>query len=117
MSLHRQEVFGKVITGFEKYRPMSHISGIDVSKTLSGRSRPSLAFVIEPTNLYHEPLAQFLHSKGMTIYLVNPGRIRKFAGGIGTLSKNDVIDADLLARYGLMAEKLIVFEPAPQEIE
>ena len=78
--------------------------------------RQSLAFVIEPTNIYHEQLVQFLHSKGTTIYLVNPGGVRKFAEGIGILIKNDVIDADLLARYGLMAKKLIVFEPAPQEV-
>jgi len=85
-------------------------------ETLSGVPRQSLAFVIEPTNVYHEQLVQFLHSKGTTVYLVNPGRVRKFAEGIGILSKNDVIDADLLARYGLMAKKLIVFEPAPQEV-
>jgi len=59
---------------------------------------------------------QFLYTKGATVYLVNPGRVRKFAEGIGILSKNDVIDADLLARYGLMAKKLTVFEPAPQEV-
>lgn len=85
-------------------------------ETLSGVPLQSLAFVIEPTNIYHEQLVQFLHSKGATVYLVNPGRVRKFAEGIGILSKNDVIDADLLARYGLMAKKLIVFEPAPQEV-
>jgi transposase len=86
------------------------------AEAFSGLPRQSLAFVIEPTNIYHEQLVQFLHSKGTTVYLVNPGRVRKFAEGIGILSKNDVIDADLLARYGLMAKKLIVFEPAPQEI-
>ena len=86
------------------------------AEALSGLPRQSLAFVVEPTNIYHEQLVQFLHSKGATVYLVNPGRVRKFAEGIGILSKNDVIDADLLARYGLMAKKLIAFEPAPQEV-
>ena len=86
------------------------------AEAFSGLPCQSLAFVIEPTNIYHEQLVQFLHSKGTTVYLVNPGRVRKFAEGIGILSKNDVIDADLLARYGLMAKKLIVFEPAPQEV-
>ncbi len=89
---------------------------ISWAEAFSGVPRQSLAFVIEPTNVYHEQLVQFLHSKGATVYLVNPGRVRKFAEGIGILSKNDVIDADLLARYGLMAKKLIVFEPAPQEV-
>ena len=34
----------------------------------------------------------------------------------GILSKNDVIDAVLLVRYGLMARKLIAYVPAPQEV-
>jgi len=86
------------------------------AEAFSELPRQSLAFVIEPTHIYHEQLVQFLHTLGATVYLVNPGRVRKFAEGIGILSKNDVIDADLLARYGLMAKKLTVFEPAPQEV-
>ena len=82
----------------------------------SGLSRQSLAFVIEPTHIYHEQLVRFLHGLGATVYLVNPGRVRKFAEGIGILSKNDVIDAVLLVRYGLMARKLTAYAPAPQEV-
>ena len=76
----------------------------------------SLAFVIEPTHIYHEQLVQFLHNLGATVYLVNPGRVRKFAEGIGILSKNDLVDADLLVRYGLMARNLIAWVPVPQEL-
>jgi hypothetical protein len=56
--------------------------------------------------VYHEPLVQFLHNSGATVYLVNPGRVRKIAEGIGILSKNDMVDADLLTRYGLLARRL-----------
>jgi len=89
------------------WRPLESL--INWAQALTGLPCQSLAFVTEPTHVYHEQLVQFLHSKGTTVYLVNPGRVRKFAEGIGILSKNDVIDADLLARYGLMAKKLIVF--------
>jgi transposase len=82
----------------------------------SERPAASLAFIIEPTHIYHEQLVQFLHNSGATVYLVNPGRVRKFAEGIGILSKNDLIDADLLVRYGLMAKKLIAWAPVPQEL-
>ena len=82
----------------------------------SERPVASLAFIIEPTHIYHEQLVQFLHDSGATVYLVNPGRVRKFAEGIGILSKNDLIDADLLVRYGLMAKKLIAWAPVPQEL-
>jgi transposase len=76
----------------------------------------SLGFIIEPTHIYHERLVQFLHHTGATVYLVNPGRVRKFAEGVGILSKNDLIDADLLVRYGLMARNLIAYAPVAQEL-
>lgn len=66
------------------------------AESISGLSRQALAFVIEPTSIYHELLVRFLYEAGATVYLVNPNRVRKFAEGIGILSKNDVIDADLL---------------------
>jgi transposase len=61
-------------------------------------------------------LVQFLHHTGATVYLVNPGKVRKFAEGIGILSKNDLIDADLLVRYGLMARNLMAYVPVAQEL-
>ena len=82
----------------------------------SGLPVQALAFVIEPTHVYHEQLVQFLHNTGATVYLVNPGRVRKFAEGIGILSKNDLVDADLLTRYGLLARKLIAYAPVAQEV-
>ena len=82
----------------------------------SGLPVQALAFIIEPTHVYHEQLVQFLHKAGATVYLVNPGRVRKFAEGIGILSKNDLVDADLLTRYGLIARNLIAWTPVPQEL-
>jgi transposase len=82
----------------------------------SGLPVQTLAFIIEPTHVYHEQLVQFLHNTGATVYLVNPGRVRKFAEGIGILSKNDLIDADLLTRYGLLARNLIAYAPVSQEV-
>jgi hypothetical protein len=53
--------------------------------TLSGLSVQLLVFVIEPTHICHEPLVRFLYNFVATVYLVNPGRVRKFAEGIGIL--------------------------------
>ena len=89
---------------------------VDWAEARSGLPVEALAFVIEPTHVYHEQLVQFLHNTGATVYLVNPGKVRKFAEGIGILSKNDLVDADLLARYGLLARKLIAWAPVPQEL-
>jgi len=82
----------------------------------SGLPIQALAFIIEPTHVYHEQLVHFLFNAGATVYLVNPGRVRKFAEGIGILSKNDLVDSDLLVRYGLMARNLIAYQPVAQEV-
>ena len=63
------------------------------AEAFSGLPRQSLAFVIEPTNVYHEQLVQFLHSQGTTVYLVNPGRVRKFAEGIDNRTLHLVLGA------------------------
>jgi transposase len=86
------------------------------AENLAGTDCQDIVFIVEPTSVYHEQLVEFLHESGGTAYLVNPGKVRKFAEGIGILSKNDVIDADLLSQYGLMAKKLIPFEPLPREV-
>ena len=86
------------------------------AENLASKDCQDIVFIVEPTSIYHEQLVEFLHESGGTVYLVNPGRVRKFAEGIGILSKNDVIDADLLSQYGLMAKKLIPFEPLPKEV-
>ncbi len=86
------------------------------TETLAGRGCQDITFVVEPTNIYHELVVAFLFEAGARVYLVNPARVRKFAEGIGILSKNDVIDADLLTHYGLMAKKLIPYTPLPRDI-
>ena len=86
------------------------------TEKLAGKSCRDIAFIVEPTSIYHELLVAFLYKAGATVYLVNPGRVRKFAEGIGLLSKNDDIDADLLTQYGLMSRKLIRYEPIPEDV-
>lgn len=86
------------------------------AEKITGLAIHELSFVIEPTGIYHESLVVYLHELGATIFLVNPGKVRKFAEGIGILSKNDMIDADVLTRYGYMATKLIAWAPAPKEV-
>ena len=72
--------------------------------------------MVEPTGIYHEFLVQFLNQHQATIYLVNPSMVRKFAAGMGILSKNDLIDADMLTRYGLLRRNLLPYQPEAQEI-
>ena len=86
------------------------------AQDVSGLTASELRFMVEPTGIYHEFLVQFLYQRQATIYLVNPSRVRKFAAGMGILSKNDLIDADMLTRYGLLNRKLLPYQPESQEI-
>ena len=86
------------------------------AQDVSGLAASELRFMVEPTGIYHEFLVQFLNQHQATIYLVNPSMVRKFAAGMGILSKNDLIDADMLTRYGLLNRKLQPYQPEAQEI-
>ena len=91
--------------------PQDFKSMLTWAQDVSGLAASELRFVVEPTGIYHEFLVQFLYQRQATIYLVNPSRVRKFADGMGILSKNDLIDADMLTRYGLLNRKLLPYQP------
>ena len=96
--------------------PQGFKSMLTWAQDVSGLAASELSFMVEPTGIYHEFLVQFLDQRQATIYLVNPSRVRKFADGMGILSKNDLIDADMLTRYGLQNRKLQPYQPEAQEI-
>lgn len=54
---------------------------------------------MEATGVYYENLATFLTDKGQTVSVVNPAWIKSFGGGQGVRTKNDKVDACLIARY------------------
>ncbi|MFP9441267.1 IS110 family transposase, partial [Pectobacterium brasiliense] len=56
--------------------------------------------VMESTGTYHEHLAYGLYERAVRVIIANPARVRAFAQGMGILTKNDTVDADVLARYG-----------------
>jgi transposase len=56
--------------------------------------------IMEPTGTYHEPAALALTDAGLTLSLVNPAQLRKFAQGLGVKTKTDKADSAVLARYG-----------------
>lgn len=60
--------------------------------------------IMEATGGYHESLAYGLHKAGARVSLANPHRSREFARGMGMLTKNDQVDAYMLACYGVLKE-------------
>lgn len=61
---------------------------------------PSPHVIMEPTGVYHEQAALALTDGGLTLSLVNPAQLRKFAQGLGVKTKTDKADSAVLARYG-----------------
>lgn len=60
--------------------------------------------VVESTGGLERPLLDALLDAGLPVALVNPGRVRHFAVGIGILAKTDPIDAAVLMKFGQLAE-------------
>ena len=56
--------------------------------------------VVESTGIYAQALVCALAVAGLPVALVQPGRARHFARSIGLLAKTDVVDAQMLARFG-----------------
>ncbi|MBN2257749.1 MAG: IS110 family transposase [Anaerolineaceae bacterium] len=71
--------------------------------------RPLLV-VVESTGGLEKPLVKALQESGIPVALVHPGRVRKFAAGIGWLAKTDRLDARLLAWFAFSAHP----HPKPQ---
>lgn len=60
----------------------------------------TIHITLEPTGVYHEALAYFLHDNGFVVNLINPARLPKFAEYKGFVHKNDRGDCKLLALLG-----------------
>jgi len=71
--------------------------------------------VLEGTGCYHEPAAFALFQAGMRVSVANPARVKDFGKALGILTKNDGIDAFVLARFGALT-KPALWQPPPQEV-
>ncbi len=54
---------------------------------------------MEATGLYWEKLAEYLHEKGCTVFVVNARRIKGFAMSEDKRTKTDKVDAGVIARF------------------
>lgn len=58
-----------------------------------------LQLAIEPTNRYHEAVAEAAHARGHDVYWIDPYRLTHYRAGLGRRAKTDPEDAWLLARF------------------
>lgn len=70
--------------------------------------------IMEATGPYHETAALTLFNTGCKVSVVNPAHAKYFAKGLGGKSKNDKLDAQALARFGLMTNPPAWQPPAPE---
>jgi len=72
--------------------------------------------MMEATGKYHRQAHRDLHAHGFAVAIINPLRPRLFAEALGTLAKNDRIDAKMLAVMGeSIAPKAVA--PCSQTLE
>ena len=58
-----------------------------------------LQLAMEPTNRYHEALAEAAYARGHEVYWIDPYRLTHYRAGLGRRAKTDPEDAYLLARF------------------
>ena len=63
------------------------------------QAEPPKLVVMEATGGLELPLAAAMQSAGIAVAIVNPRQVRDFARATGRLSKNDRIDAEVLAFF------------------
>ena len=77
-----------------------------------------ILITLEPTGIYHEYLAYFLHECGFKVFLANPGKAKSYAKSVGLIHKTDKTDATMLAQYGLAmvhSKKVELWQPEAPE--
>ena len=68
---------------------------------------------MEATGSYDDELALYLHDAGHTVSIVNPARIKGFAQSELIRTKNDTVDAGIIARFCLAMKPEPWTPPAP----
>ncbi len=62
---------------------------------------PSVAYVLEPTGVYHEKLAHFLADLEQDVYLVLPNKIHSFHGTLTIKTETDKTASETIVRFAL----------------
>jgi len=66
---------------------------------LCAKMKPAL-IVLEASGGYEVPVVEALALRSLKVVVINPRQVRDFAKALGKLAKTDVIDAEMIARFG-----------------
>jgi len=53
---------------------------------------------LEATGGYEQAITEYFYGSGITVNILNPARVRRYAQGLGILAKTDKIDAYVIER-------------------
>lgn len=74
---------------------------------------PPIAFAMEATGIYYEPLAYHLHKLGQRVSVLLPNKVKHFGKSLNVKSKTDRVDARLIAQLGAERQLPAWQPPAP----
>jgi transposase len=90
----------------------------DIARLVEQLKTPApRCIVIESTGGLERDLLEALLDAGLPVALVNPGRVRHFAIGIGILAKTDPIDASVLMQFARLAEPRLAQKRSENQAE
>jgi len=101
----KHKVFTNNQEGFELLTAWLHKQSVD-----------HVHVCLEASSTYGDELAAYMHDAGHTVSIVNPARIKGFAQSELMRTKNDKVDAGLIARF-CHAKHPAPWTPAPPEIQ
>lgn len=102
-----------VAMGRESLRFGNEAEGI-AELTTRVRAAAAQLVVMEATGGYETQAATAIAGAGLRLAVVNPRQVRDFAKATGRLAKNDRIDAQVIAAFGVAVEPQIVSLPDEQ---
>ncbi|HAC15535.1 MAG TPA: IS110 family transposase [Bacteroidetes bacterium] len=76
-------------------------------------TKVELVYLMESTGVYYQNLAYHLHGIGKTVHVVLPNTSAHYAKSLNVKTKTDVVDARVLARFGLERSHRIWEPPSP----
>jgi transposase len=100
----KHKVFPHTSTGFEQLTQWLRKQGVE-----------HVHACLEATGTYSEPLALFLHESGYSVSLINPAATKAFAASRLSRTKNDRVDAELIARF-CQAQQPSAWAPPAREV-
>jgi transposase len=73
--------------------------------------------IMEATNVYWEACAHHFHGLGCIVSVVNPAQIKFFAKSTLRRGKTDAMDAEIIARFGVMVQPAAWVPPSQALVE